>query len=167
MTAYPGRSSHRYDAVMGRSVLAVVAVGIIHGAAAAVAADGGEADAVREARARYAGTWKVVSIESDGNRSAQEGRSIVVTNAPDGSWTLTVDGREVSRGTSRMDPLATPAEIDIEVTEGEGRGGTLLGIYEVTDTTRRLCFRGSDGWRPREFATTQGCGAVLVTFERK
>ncbi|MFM7107043.1 MAG: hypothetical protein ACKOZU_00280 [Planctomycetaceae bacterium] len=66
-----------------------------------------------------------------------------------------------------MEPLANPAEIDVEITEGDGKGGKLLGIYEVTDTRRRLCFRGEKGWRPREFSTTAGCGAVLVEFERQ
>lgn len=126
-----------------------------------------EAEAVRQARERYAGTWKVVAIESDGNRTVRTDASMVVTNDLDGSWTLVVDGRMVNRGTSRIDPLANPPEIDIEVTEGDGKGDGLLGIYEVTETTRRLCFRGADGWRPREFATTPGCGAVLVLFERQ
>lgn len=125
-----------------------------------------EAEAVRAARERYAGTWKAVAIEADGNR-APPAAAIVVTNLPDGSWVMVVDGREASRGTSRMDPLATPAEIDVEITEGDGKGGRLLGIYEVTETRRRLCFRGESGWRPRAFATTAGCGAVLVEFERQ
>ena len=134
-------------------------------AEAAGAADA-ETDAVRAARERYAGTWKVVAVESDGNR-APPGGVIVVTNMPDGSWAMVVDGREASRGTSSMDPLATPAEIDIEITEGDGKGTKLLGIYEVTDARRRLCFRGEKGWRPREFSTASGSGAVLVEFERQ
>lgn len=133
------------------------------------AADGApaEAEAVHAAQERYAGTWRVVAIEGDGQRTADDGRRIVVTNQADGSWTLMVDGRLAARGTNRFDPLATPAEIDIEITEGDGKGRKLLGIYEVTETTRRLCFRGDDGWRPREFVTTPGCGAVLVMFERE
>jgi len=155
---------------MGRTLLAGIAiVGLVAGwrpvSAADVAAT--EADAVREARARYAGTWRVVSIESDGNRSTDDARKIVVTNAADGSWTLAVDGRQTARGTSRIDPLAQPPEIDLEITEGDGAGKKLLGIYEITEKSRKLCFRGEDGWRPREFATTPGSGAVLVTFERQ
>lgn len=130
-------------------------------------AESSEAEAVRAARVRYAGTWRVVAVESDGNRTTQDVRSIVVTNELDGSWTLTVDGDVVNKGTSRIDPLASPPEIDLEITEGDGKGGKLLAIYEVTDTTRRLCFRDAGGWRPREFATSPGCGATLVEFERQ
>lgn len=156
---------------------AVAIVGLVGGslvgaavglpAAAVVAAVSAEADAIREARQRYAGTWRVVTVEAGGNRLPDDDRPVVVTNAVDGSWTITVDGQETARGTSRIDPLASPPEIDIDITGGDGAGGRWLGIYEVGDTTRRLCFRGGDGWRPRDFTTAPGCGAVLVTFERQ
>lgn len=124
-------------------------------------------DPVARDRIAYAGSWRVVTIEADGSPQDARDRRIVVVNHEDGSWTLAVDGREVSSGTSRMDPLATPPEIDLEITAGEGAGTTLLGIYELTGDRRRLCFRGVDGWRPREFVTAPGSKAVLVAFERE
>ena len=126
----------------------------------------GRADAVRTTRERYAGTWRVVALESGGTRVA-DGREIVVTNKTDGSWTITVGDKVISRGTSRINPAASPPEIDIEVGEGTGKGTTLLGIYELDETSRRLCFRGAGGARPREFATAPDCGSLLVTFERQ
>jgi len=126
-----------------------------------------EEEAVRAERSRYSGTWRVVSIEANGNRAPDDGRRILVTNRIDGSWLMSIDGTEVNRGTSRIDPLAQPPEIDLDITDGEGQGRKLLGIYEITGKTRRLCFRGEDAWRPREFRTTSGCGAILVRFERQ
>lgn len=124
-------------------------------------------DPVAADRERYAGTWRVVSIEANGEVSSQDERAIVVDNAADGSWTLSVDGREVGRGTSTLDPLATPKEIDLEITAGDGSGGILRGIYEVDEKTRRLCFRGVNEWRPREFSGAAGSRSVLVVFERQ
>lgn len=118
-------------------------------------------------RALYAGRWKIVAIESDGEAKPGDAREVIVDNRADGSWTMTVDGLEVNRGESRIDPLADPPEIDIEITSGDGKGKVLQGIYEVTETRRRLCFRGEQGWRPREFRTQPGDGAVLVTFEKQ
>jgi uncharacterized protein (TIGR03067 family) len=109
----------------------------------------------------------VVSIEANGEVSRENERTILVANHPDGTWTLTVDGREVSRGTSTMDPLAVPKEIDLEITAGDGMGSILKGIYEVGDRTRRLCFRGGNGWRPREFSGAAGSDSVLIVFERQ
>lgn len=126
-----------------------------------------QTDPVAADRERYAGTWRVRSIESDGQVSAQEDRVILVDNKPDGSWTLSVDGREVSRGTSTIDPLAVPKEIDLEITAGDGAGSTIKGIYEVDEGSRRLCFRGGNGWRPREFSGAAGNDSVLIVFERE
>ena len=124
-----------------------------------------EAAAAARDRALYAGRWKIVAIESDGEAKPGDAREGIVVNRPDGSWTMTVDGLEVNRGESRIDPLADPPEIDIEITSGDGKGKVLQGIYEVAEPRRRLCFRGDQGWRPREFRTQPGDGAVLVTFE--
>jgi uncharacterized protein (TIGR03067 family) len=118
-------------------------------------------------RAAYVGTWRAVTIEADGNAQPARDRNIVVENRADGTWTMTIDGREASSGTSTIDPLTTPPEIDIEITAGDGAGSKLLGVYELEPARRRLCFRGEAGGRPREFATTQGSKAVLVTFERE
>ena len=126
-----------------------------------------EEAAVECARALYAGRWKIVDIESDGESKPGDAREVIVINRADGTWTMSVDELEVGRGESRIDPLADPPAIDVEITSGDGRGNVLHGIYEVTETRRRLCFRGEQGWRPREFRTKAGDGAALVTFERQ
>jgi uncharacterized protein (TIGR03067 family) len=118
-------------------------------------------------RERYTGIWRVVSIEANGEVSREDQRTILVENHPDGSWILTIDEREVSRGTSTMDPLAVPKEIDLEITAGDGTGSILKGIYEVGEKTRRLCFRSNNGWRPPEFSGAAGSDSVLIVFERQ
>jgi len=128
--------------------------------------DVAEQASVDRDRALYAGTWKIVAIESDGEVKPGDARRVIVVNHADGTWAMTVDGLETNRGESRIDPLASPREIDIDITAGDGKGKVLQGIYEVTETRRRLCFRGEQGWRPREFRTQPGDGAVLVTFEK-
>jgi uncharacterized protein (TIGR03067 family) len=146
----------------------LIAGATLPGSAAAEPDDANAQNArIQVDRERYAGTWRVMSIESDGSRSDEGNRTIVVENDVDGSWRLSIDGREVSRGTSRIDPLAAPAEIDIQVTEGEAAETVFKGIYEFGENTRRLCFRGAGGWRPREFSAAVGSGSVLVEFRRQ
>jgi uncharacterized protein (TIGR03067 family) len=154
-------------AVALAALVAVVAVegGSVPAAPPAAAADRDED--IRRDRHRYAGTWRVVSIEADG-KPANDDREIVVVNTEDGGWRLLVDGVQINAGTSSIDPTATPAEIDLEITEGDGTGNTLRGIYAFpADDVRVLCFRGGDGWRPQEFAAPQNSGAILVHFERR
>lgn len=131
------------------------------------AAGTGEPDQQQTDQARYVGRWRVVSVESNGEVNSDDDRVIVVENRPDGTWKLTVDNREVASGTNTLDPLAVPKEIDIEITGGDGSGTTLRGIYELGEQTRRLCFRGGNGWRPREFSGAVGADSVLVLFERQ
>jgi uncharacterized protein (TIGR03067 family) len=129
--------------------------------------DGGEVNRPEAELARYAGTWRVVSIEANGETNSDDNRTILVENRPDGSWMLTADGREIASGTNTLDPLAVPKEIDIEITAGDGAGTILRGIYEIDGKSRRLCFRGGNGWRPREFSAAAGSDSVLVVFERQ
>ncbi len=139
--------------------------------AAQPGAESSEADSaestVQAERDRYAGTWRVVSIEASGEVNEEDDRQVIVNNQPDGTWSLTIDGRKVASGTSEMDPLATPKAIDIEITAGDGNGSILRGIYDINQQTRRLCFRGGKGWRPREFSGAAGTDAVLIVFERQ
>jgi len=141
---------------------AILAIGLRAGPGVAA-----EPEAAARDRAAYAGTWRIVTIESDGTARDARDSNVIVVNREDGSWTMTIDGREASSGTSTLDPLATPPEIDIEITAGDGAGSKLLGIYELAGDRRRLCFRGDREWRPREFAGPAGDKAVLVTFERE
>lgn len=156
----------RNDMAHAMRVMAVATVLVWHGFVASVGV-GDEPDPVARDQAAYAGTWRVVTIEADGTPQPARDRNIIVVNRDDGSWTMTIDGREASSGTSTIDPLATPPEIDIEVTAGDGAGSKISGIYELGENCRRLCFRGAGEWRPREFATQPGSKAVLVTFERE
>ncbi len=152
---------------MTRSMRMILVAGVVTMCGWLPVAHGDESDAVARDQAAYAGTWRVVTIEADGTPQPAREQNIVVVNRADGSWTMTIDGREASSGTSKIDPLATPAEIDIEITVGDGAGSKLLGIYEIEQDRRRLCFRGGGEWRPREFTTVAGSKAVLVTFERE
>ena len=129
--------------------------------------DSGEVNQSEAELVRYAGTWRVVSIEANGETNTDDNRTILVENRPDGSWKLSVDGREIASGTNKLDPLAVPKEIDIEITAGDGSGTILRGIYDIDQNSRRLCFRGGNGWRPREFSATAGSDSVLVVFERQ
>lgn len=124
----------------------------------------GEDEAVRADLACFSGAWRVVGIEANGERGENR-REILVTYDGDGNWSLTVDGNAGSRGTVRLDPLAAPKEIDVSIAEGDGKGAELRGIYEVGDRTLRLCLRGEQGWRPREFQSRDG--ALMLFFERQ
>ena len=123
--------------------------------------------AIKEDRKEYEGTWQVVSLEVDGNKSAEEDtKKITVVNEADGKWAIEVGGKVVARGTSEIDPTKKPKAVDLTVTEGENSGKTTLGIYEFKDDTRTVCLAQPGKERPTEFAAPAGSGHILTVLKR-
>jgi uncharacterized protein (TIGR03067 family) len=90
-----------------------------------------------------------------------------VVNGSDGTWSLRSEGNEVGKGTSTIDPTKKTKTIDLKLTEGDGKGEVHLGIYELGEKTRKLCFAPPGKDRPTEFTSKSGSEHILVTFERE
>jgi uncharacterized protein (TIGR03067 family) len=146
---------------LGFSVVILAAIPTI-----AVADDAKEVG-IKKDRTQLAGTWRVVECVIDGIKLPEEdARKLTVVNGADGSWSLRSEGQEMSKGTSTIDPTKKPKTIDFTKTEGDGKGDQFLGIYEIGETTRKLCFVPAEKERPTEFTSTSGRERFLVTFER-
>jgi uncharacterized protein (TIGR03067 family) len=154
---------------MSRYALMVLVIGWLVAAGGLVAAaDTPENQAIKQDRKKYEGTWRAVSLAVDGNKAAaQDAQKITVINHGDGTWVVRADGKEVWKGTSRIDPMKQPKAIDFVPTEGMDAGQTFLGIYEIDRDTRKLCFAPPGKDRPAEFASKPGSGHILVVFERE
>jgi uncharacterized protein (TIGR03067 family) len=147
--------------------LPAVTIGLLLTLAAAPAADDAKDEAVKKERKRYEGTWQVVALEVDGNKAAEEdARKITVTNGADGAWAIESEGKVVARGTSTLDPTKKPKAIDLTVTEGDSKGQTDLGIYELGDDTRKVCLAPAGKERPTEFSSPAGSGQILAVLKR-
>jgi uncharacterized protein (TIGR03067 family) len=124
-------------------------------------------DAIKKDRKKYEGTWQVVSLEVDGNKTNEEdAKKILVINEVDGKWVIEVEGKVVERGTSVIDPTKKPKTVDLATTEGENSGKTVLGIYEFGDDTRKVCLAQSGKERPTEFSAPAGSGHILAVLKR-
>ena len=131
-------------------------------------ADEAQDEAIKKDRKLIEGTWRVVALEIDGNKSTDEdARKITVVNGSDGTWSLRSEGNEISKGTSTIDPAKKPKTIDFTSTDGEGKGNQYPGIYELGEKTRKLCFAPPGKARPTEFSSTSGSEHILVTLERE
>ena len=150
---------------------AVMFIVVAMASAATLAADPADKEeAIRADRARMAGEWRVVSIEANGNTNADsEVVQITVVNGLDGTWSLLSNGNVVAEGTSTIDPTSNPKTIELKSHRGSlqnSRGTHYRGIYEVHETTRRVCFVPADKPVPESFAGGRDTGQILVTFER-
>jgi uncharacterized protein (TIGR03067 family) len=154
---------------MCRSLYGFSLIGMLLLAIAAIAfADDSGDEAIKKDRKQIEGTWRVVTLVVDGNNSMEaDARKLTVVNGSDGTWSLRSEGQEVSKGTSTVDPTKKPKTIDLTPTEGDGNGKQHLGIYELGEKTRTLCFAAPGKERPTEFSSTPGSDHILVTLERE
>src|SRR5687767_1627807 len=127
---------------MGRSPLGFLVIGALLTAVGAIAsADDAKDEAIKKDRKLIEGKWAVVALEIDGNKSTdEEAKKLSVVNGADGTWSLLSEGQEIAKGISTFDPTKKPKAIDFTVTEGDGKGNQYLGIYELEEKTRKLCF---------------------------
>jgi len=128
--------------------------------------DDAKEEAIKKEFLAVEGRWQAVSIELDGNRlAAEECKKFVFEHGRDGEWELIVDGTELARGTTTVDPSQTPKTVDFVTTGGTNAGERTYGIYEVTGTTWRICNAQAGRPRPAEFSAPAGSGRMLVVFE--
>jgi uncharacterized protein (TIGR03067 family) len=154
---------------MGRSLVGSVFSGALITVIGAIAsADDVKDEAINKDRKKNEGTSRIVAIQVNGTKAMDEdAKRITVVDASDGTWSIRSEGKEKSKGTSIIDPAKKLKTIDFIPTEGDGKGKQSLGIYEISEKTRRLCFAPPGAERPTEFVSTLDSKHILVTFERE
>ena len=133
-----------------------------------VIADDVKDEAIKKDQKLIEGTWRIVALELDGNKAGEDdAKKLTVVNGADGTWSLRSEGNEISKGTSSLNPTNKLKTIDLMPADGDEKGKPHLGIYELGEKTRRLCFAPPGQPRPAEFSSASGSQHVLVTFERE
>ncbi|MGA0040342.1 MAG: TIGR03067 domain-containing protein [Pirellulales bacterium] len=158
----------------GRDALHIRPVANAWARIAAVVLVGLGVGAVGEARGddleKMAGTWRVTSLDLNGQRNdSDDVRKVTVINEPNGNWTLLVDGNEIAKGTSSIDSATDPKQVNLTITQsndGNNVGRTYEGIYELGEKTRRVCLALDGGERPTQFFSAAASGHALVTYEK-
>lgn len=126
-------------------------------------ADDQKDKAIAKDRQRIEGVWKIVELVINGNPvREEEAKRFTVVNGSDGAWSLRSEGKVISQGTSTFDPTQKPKTIDFTPTMGGSEGTLHLGIYELGDDERKLCFAMPGTTRPTE----ANSGLILVKFKR-
>jgi uncharacterized protein (TIGR03067 family) len=115
---------------------------------------------------KFNGSWKAVSIEYDGKEVPKDSVDKVSLVVKGEDYTFT-RGDDVIKGTHKLDASKSPKTIDAVRSEGEGKDKPLLGIYELTDDTYKVCFGPPGGERPTEFASKSGSKVRLIVMKRE
>jgi uncharacterized protein (TIGR03067 family) len=136
-------------------------------AAASVQADD-KPDAAK-ALEKFQGTWTFESVEVDGKKESsawgEKLKNLKITFAGN-KFTVKKGDKVVQAGTQKLDPSKSPKAVDATVTEGNGKGRKMLGIYEIEGDTLKVCFDPEGKKRPTEFKSTAGSSTVLIVHKR-
>lgn len=115
---------------------------------------------------RFEGTWRFQSVEMDGKALPAEGfqENTLILNGD--RFTVEMGGPAL-HGLYEVDPTATPKTIDVTFGDGEDRGQTVQGIYELEGETYRVCLGLPGKPRPADFTSKPGSGQILEVLKRK
>jgi uncharacterized protein (TIGR03067 family) len=113
------------------------------------------------------GTWKFTEMEQDGQPAPKGEDMPTIVFEKDKFTVKDPAGKVLQAGTQVLDDSKKPKTVDAKVTEGEGTGTTMLGIYELDGDTLKACFDPQGKKRPTEFKTTAGSGLMLVVLKRE
>ena len=102
-----------------------------------------------------------VRLARDVGKSAPKEKLAKMTITFSGDkWTVHDGDTVLQAGTHKFNPDKKPGEVDAKVSEGEGKGSTMLGIYDLKGDTMKVCFDPEgkkpppaspprrDNWRP-------------------
>jgi uncharacterized protein (TIGR03067 family) len=109
------------------------------------------------------GTWKVASLEKDGQAVPAEKVEDMKFDFKDDTFSRLSDGQRTESGTFKLDPTKKPKAMD--ATHGNAKESTPF-IYEIDGDTLKLCWRKPGGERPKEF-TGKGTDGYIVLKREK
>ena len=111
------------------------------------------------------GTWTFVKHNEDGKPTPADELKLMTITFEEDKYVIKKGDEVAEAGTQKMDPSKKPAEVDVKVTEGERKGQTLLGIYEMTGDSLKYCFDMEGKVRPKEFKS--GTGLMSGEIKKK
>jgi uncharacterized protein (TIGR03067 family) len=143
---------------------ALVIIGVLT-AGLAFAADA-KNDATKKDEQKFNGSWKAVSVEYDGKEVPKDAVDKTSLTVKGEDYTFR-RGNDVVKGTHKLDASKTPKTIDAVRSEGTDKDKPLLGIYELSDDTYKVCFAPPGGERPTEFVSKPGSKVRLIVMKRE
>jgi uncharacterized protein (TIGR03067 family) len=149
--------------------VAVLAIVSLFAGARSPAADGdaNEAAVAKDLQA-FKGSWRLSAKEVDGKKfSEEEIKGVIATADGEGRVSVRRGDKVIGGGAVKLGPTKRPKAIDITFTEGERKGQTALGIYEVEGDAFRVCVARAGDERPAEFTAKAGSGRTLVVYKRE
>jgi uncharacterized protein (TIGR03067 family) len=122
------------------------------------------ADDAKKDTDKLQGTWEAQAVEREGKDDPNLKGALISFNGD--KFTVKMGDRVLMAGTLKVDTSKKPHTIDATVTEGDTKGLTLPGIFELDGDTLKVCSDGQGKKRPTEFKTAPDTGLMMVVAKR-
>ena len=109
------------------------------------------------------GTWNIVSMEMDGQKSSGGSARIVVR----GDRFVTTGMGAIYEGALAVDQTTAPKSFELHFEAGPEKGNTSFGIYELDGDTWKICLGLTGKTRPTKFVSAPGTGHALEILKRE
>jgi uncharacterized protein (TIGR03067 family) len=120
-----------------------------------------KADVAKELK-QFEGTWTFESVETAGKEQpAADFNGMTVVFEGD-KFTVKKGDEVIQTATQKLDPSRSPKTIDVAVIGGLNKGAVMLGIYEISGDTLKVCFDAGGKNRPAEFKTASDSQTLVV-----
>jgi uncharacterized protein (TIGR03067 family) len=116
--------------------------------------------------AKIQGSWKVVSLEADGDQGPVEIVAKLKLVFKDGNLTFTPGEPGFTNYEYKLDPSTKPPSFDMTHAGGKDKGDTTKGIYAMDGDDLKICF-GKDGQRPKKFTAKAESGQTMYVLKRE
>lgn len=116
-------------------------------------------------KASAQGEWQYMAIEAEGMKMPLGEMKFFLHIKGDDYKAVTGD-TTIGAGKIKFDGSKSPAWMQLEVSEGEHSGETLIGIVKIEGDTMTACVAFPKKDRPKEFKTAENTGHLLVVFKR-
>ena len=120
-----------------------------------------KADVEKELK-KFHGTWTFESVETGGKKEpAAQFKGMTVTFEGD-KYAVKKGDEVIQACTLKLDPSKSPKTLDATVAEGLNKGAVIVGIYEISGDTLKVCFDPEGKKRPTEFKGASGSETLVV-----
>ena len=134
-----------------------------------LAASGGRADDkvdIEKELKKYQGSWNFASVVTGGMEQPIDNYKGMTVTFEGDKFTVKNGDEVVMVGKQRLDPSKSPKAVDVTVLEGLNKGSVLLGIYEISGDTLKVCFDSEGKKRPTEFKSAPGSATFVNVHKR-
>ena len=151
---------------MFKLVPPVAAVFLVGATVFLVAADPPQNGAATTDLERIQGTWRIASLEADGEPAPAEIVATLKLVFKDDRLAFTPGEPGFTNYTYKLDPTAKPARFDMTHADGTHKGQTQMGIYALEGDSLTIGF-GKPDRRPQEFTAKAKSGQAMYVLTRE